>query len=505
MRNLDATGLTPEILARVAAVWDATDDRLAALVQVGVLDPTTDFRHLDLRGWELRGEDVRGFDFTGADLRQTGIEEALWDETTILAGAILDSPTSLVPSASARARTNAKLRKAQRARPAAPEGGYTKVRIPNLSDAELVDRIFVIDDPLALDNITSAAPPTDEWLTYEGRYEVGTSVTCAFAHRHKRGYVFRDEQGRHYLIGHECGAKHLGLGNWQSFTTGREQLEDRASSLRLIRDLADAFRRHRDWIAGLPQDPAIRAFDELRRQLVADLPELVAAATAATARSDGMLAIPVRVRDYAAEERRREREAQAREWYAGQTEAERMAFHAKGGRVPGVDRTPIITRGTYALGTLQGRSVFSSTPALSLGMRQLLPLIDRFLEMPRTPTTRKGLVEVTRNAKELVNRLLRAQASIDDATAFFEQGNLERVARWADAHGFEGRRYAIRSGHIEVEKADGGFRQSLARPPALKALDPAPFEALKAAVGRISDRVDKARLKKSGPRTATAY
>ncbi|WP_311274921.1 hypothetical protein [Methylobacterium sp. WCS2018Hpa-22] len=369
-----------------------------------------------------------------------------------------------------------------------------------MSDAELVDRIFVIDDPLSLDNITSAAPPTDEWLTYEGRYEVGTSVTCAFAHRHKRGYVFRDEQERRYLIGHECGAKHLGLGNWQSFTTGREQLEDRASSLRLIRDLADAFRLHRDWIARLPQDPSIRAFDDLRRQLVADVPELVAAATATTARSDGMLAIPVRVRDHAAEERRREREAQAREWYAGLTEAERKAFHARGGRVPGVDRSPIISKGTHALGTLQGRGVFSSTPALSLGMRQLLPLIDRFLEMPRTPDTRKGLVDVTRNAKELVNRLHRVQAFIDDAISFFEQSNLERVARWADTHGFDGRRFSIRSGHIEMEKVDGGFKQVLARPPALKLLDPAPFETLGATINRVSDRIAKARTRKSAQR-----
>lgn len=322
-------------------------------------------------------------------------------------------------------------------------------------------------------------------------------MTCAFAHRHKRGYVFRDEQERRYLIGHECGAKHLGLGNWQSFTAGREQLEDRASSLRVIRDLAEAFRLQRDWIAQLPENPAIRAFDALRRQIAADLPELSAAAKAVMARADGMLTIPVSLRDFAAEERRRVREAQAREWYGNQTDVERKAFHAKGGRVPGSDGTPIITRGTHALGTLQGRSVFSSTPAQSLVMRQLLPLIDRFLAEPTTPTTRKGLVEVTRNAKELVARLERTRAAVDDAVLFFERGNLENVARWADAHEFDGRRYSMRSGQIEMEKVDGGVLQNLTRPPALKALERAQFETLQGAIGRVSDRLLKARSRNS--------
>ncbi len=86
-------------------------------------------------------------------------------------------------------------------------------------------------------------------------------MTCSFGHRHKRGYVFRDEGDQRYLIGHECGAKHLGLGRWKTFAAGREKLEERASYLRLIRDLAQAFESQRDWIASLQKDSSVLATD----------------------------------------------------------------------------------------------------------------------------------------------------------------------------------------------------------------------------------------------------
>ena len=338
MKGLDTVGISSEALDRVAAVWEADSSDLATLVKAGGLDPSVDFRHRDLRGWPLGGEDIRGFDFTGSDLRSTGVETAVSDATTIMDGTILDPR--------ARERKPARRRAASipasfpESKAVAPEGRYTKVRVPSLTDAELIDRTFVISDPLGLENVRAAAPPYDQWLTYEGRYEVGTMVRCSFAHRHKRGYVFRDEEEQRYLIGHECGAKHLGLGNWQSFTAGRERLEERASYLRLIRDLADALRTERNWIAGLPRHPAVQAFDELRTDLRTHYRGLLEAVRPVIARSDGLLTVRLEARDYAAEERRRERELQVREWYAGLSESERAEFNRKGGHFPKVDRTP---------------------------------------------------------------------------------------------------------------------------------------------------------------------
>jgi hypothetical protein len=84
-------GYDDDVTAAVAAVWNARDSKLLTLVKAGGLDPRTDFRHCDLRGWPLAGEDVRGIDFTGSDMRMTGIFSALRDETTILDNIIFDS------------------------------------------------------------------------------------------------------------------------------------------------------------------------------------------------------------------------------------------------------------------------------------------------------------------------------------------------------------------------------------------------------------------------------
>jgi hypothetical protein len=489
MKNLDAIALSRENCERIAEVLLTQERGFSTLVRMAGLNPASDFRGRDLRGWPLADEDVRGFDFTGSDLRSTGIENSLQDATTILTDAKLDRPRK-------RAK---KVVPEQKGVP--PEGGYTKVRVPDLSDAELLERSFVIDEPNALENLTQGAPPTEQWLTYEGRYDIGGRVTCSFGHRHKRGYVFRDEGDRRYLIGHECGAKHLGLGRWKTFATGRERLEERASYLRMIRDLAQAFESQRDWIVSLQKDPSVLATDRLRSDLRARCPEAVDAARIAFGRSEGRLFVKATVRDHAAEERRRERELEAREWYAGLDADRRKEFHEKGGRAPSVDRSPLHRTETRSLGILQGRTLFMSGPGLAGGITHLLGLINRFLEMPYTPRSRRDLMEIARNAKELVSRLQRLRESVADTIEFFEQANLERFATWADRNSFDGLRFAARPGSISMEKIEGGPVLTLARSTQLRPLDPEPLSAIQAAVHGVSERAERAKRRKADPET----
>lgn len=102
MTDIDSlSGLDEEDVAAIAAVWNAPDAKLPALIRAGNLDPKKDFVGGDFRGWPLAGQDVRGIDFTGADLRGTEIEQAIRDETTILTNAIMDdvpSPNRRFPS-----------------------------------------------------------------------------------------------------------------------------------------------------------------------------------------------------------------------------------------------------------------------------------------------------------------------------------------------------------------------------------------------------------------------
>lgn len=476
MSALGATGLSSEALAKVAAVTSAPlASGLAKLVELGGLDPAIDFQRLDLRGWPLAGEDLRGFDFTGADLRGTGIERAVRDFTTILTGAKLDFAAADDWSSKGSRRV------------APPPGAYSKVRIPDLSDAELLEKSFVVSNPLMLPNVTKGAPPIDQWLTYEGRYDVGEPVTCAFAHRHKRGYVFRDEDERRYLVGNACGSKHLGLGNWRSFTKGREGLEDRAAYLRLIRDLGDAFRMNRDWIAELPTQPAVQAFEELRRQLWALAPEMVKAAKKIVSGSGGMLTIQQAHRDEGAEKRRLTRQLEELKYFQSLPEAERNRHLSRGGSEPKIDQTPIIKYATVPLGIISGSILFRpSATVAQLVHNEILPLIDAFLARPAMKTSRKELIDDTRSAKELVERLVRIQKSIQEASLFFEFGNLQRFARWADHNGFNGSRFSAQPSGLVISRGDRTPPVVIERADALRPLPAEPFEALQLAAGRAS-------------------
>lgn len=491
--DLGAIAAQSDVWDRIDAVLATGDDvSLPDLVRIAGLDPSSAFRGCDLRGLPLAGQDVRGFDFTGTDLRSTGIERAHMDETTVLDGALLDRVRARTP------RQTEQPSPPVRARPAPPEGGYTKVRVPDLTDAELLERTFVVDDPASLENLTAGAPPTDQWLTYEGRYDVGGRVTCAFGHRHKRGYVFRDEGERRFLFGHECGAKHLGLGRWQSFAAGRERLEERASYLRLIRDLAATFRAEREWISRLPTDPAIVAADHVRAQLRSACPTAVAAAQAAFARAGGAISVKVTVRDHAAEERRREREAKDRERYAALDESSRLAFHEKGGRAPTIDRTQLNRQEARALGTLRGRTLFGTAPALRNGLANQIGLVDAFLAIRVSPRSRQDLMGIARNAKELVSRLHRLRDAISDTIDFFEVDNLTRFAEWADRNSFDDRRFFARADCLTVERFDGGAIEAIQRPPQLRPFDSGPLERLQATVRGVSDRIERARRRREG-------
>lgn len=427
--------------SRIADVLGAAaETSIADLASIGGLNPASDFAHIDLRGWHLAGEDVRGFDFSGSDLRGTGIEQSLKDGTTILKGARLDRHALRVVN----------LARSQTQDPSPPPQSYTMVRIPNLSDAELLERNFVIRDPLSLNGLSYAPPPTDQWLTYEGRYDIEMYVTCAFGHRHKRGYAFRDELDARYLVGNSCGARHLGMGSWKVFAKGREMLEDRASHLRAVRDLRDLFARNRDWIAGLERDLSVRAFDMARSVLDGRHPALVGAVRAASHSDGGRVALVAQERDFGAEERAREAEAR----------------RAVEGSLPPSTERPMITRPVLRnAGVLRGRSVFT----IGLPLRQELVHLGRFVNAflsGQGVSTRRELVETTRNAKTLVRRILAVAEAIEDFEAFFNQTNLELFARWGDENRFDGCRFFSDPGRVSIRSDATGASFVLTPPPA---------------------------------------
>lgn len=75
------------MLETIRDVLDAETGEFRALAKAAALDPKVDFRNVELNGVPLADQDLSGFDFTGADLRDTGVERAKYNASTIFASA----------------------------------------------------------------------------------------------------------------------------------------------------------------------------------------------------------------------------------------------------------------------------------------------------------------------------------------------------------------------------------------------------------------------------------
>lgn len=487
MKRLDAIELRPEDIEKAASVLKSEATELVELMKVGGLNPAADLRGLVLCGWRLAGQDLRGFDLSGCDLRRTGIEAAVVDESTGLNGAILDPRAQKIFGFVTNVKPG---RRSPRAKP--PPGGYTKVRLPSLSDAEMLDHIFLIYSPSTLENVVQDAPPVDQWLTYEGRYEVGADVTCAFAHRHRKGYVFGDEIGRRYLIGHNCGAKHFGLGNWKTFTRGRQDLEDRAGYLRLIRDLEQSFASHRNWIASLSDSQSVVAYDQLKQDLRKKLGFLIQGVERIIARGEGRFILHREERDFNAEEREREKQEKAQREFDEKPPLDQESIVRRGGRRPVLVRVERYRRVPYEIGRLQGHSLFRDDVPLTIRIKQLVSLIDHFLARPPSPQNKKALVEISRNARTLVERLTGYSEEVAQAVAFFAPDHLENLARWADERRLGAARYVASADGLRVTPDDGTRALLIFRPPLLQSFDSRPISELASAImGRLEQAIEQ--------------
>jgi formylglycine-generating enzyme required for sulfatase activity len=118
---------------RIAAVLKAESDRLDHLVLATDLNPATDLRYGNWRGFDLADADLRGFNFTGADL--TG---ARFDNARI-AGAVFDRAVYDLPSLRKAADFDKFLKR---------EIGRPSARRPRLLNHRLKDFEVIRDTPL---------------------------------------------------------------------------------------------------------------------------------------------------------------------------------------------------------------------------------------------------------------------------------------------------------------------------------------------------------------------
>jgi UDP-3-O-[3-hydroxymyristoyl] N-acetylglucosamine deacetylase len=88
--------ISVEDSARIEHVRKSSRKAFSSLAEVAGLDPSVDFRFLDLSGVDFGGSDLRSYDFTGANLCGTNWTGATYNETTIISEALMHGAVGFV-------------------------------------------------------------------------------------------------------------------------------------------------------------------------------------------------------------------------------------------------------------------------------------------------------------------------------------------------------------------------------------------------------------------------
>lgn len=356
---------------------------------------------------------------------------------------------------------------------------YTRVIIPALTDEELLNHDFVVENPHLLPNLSEEEPPRDQDLTLVGRYRLGNRVRCVFGHPHMRGFAFRAQDGRHFLVGKICGVNVMGVEAWQEFDREQGGVEERAKYLRQIRTLQEALRRRRDWILRLRTSPPIQALTSVRNML-GHRRDLVEAIRMAFRVHDGRIDRIVKARNVQAEIQREERE---------QVEIDRFDALSPRARdeyllerdAPTITRGEIQQENRVEIGTLAGRPLFmahySSGHQIKIIIEQIDPLLALDTAVVPTPELRRLSVQ----ARTMLGNLLAIREEVEESIRFFARNNLEMLVLWANDRIYDDSSYAVGQDMLLIQDGKTGRDIQIARPPGLCPLDPEGFMELQAA------------------------
>ncbi len=155
-----------------------------------------------------------------------------------------------------------------------PKLAYTgKLNVRDYSDVELRTVKLSTDDPESLGKISSGPPRDDEDLEFVSQYTASETLICAFGHRHKRGFLLKDGEGSHHLIGKDCAAEHYGL-EWDHFVKSVATQMDRQRSLSWLHEISGRVLDARPKLEAVVSSPSVTAFDNLRVR-VKEMPTVI--------------------------------------------------------------------------------------------------------------------------------------------------------------------------------------------------------------------------------------
>jgi hypothetical protein len=344
----------------------------------------------------------------------------------------------------------------------------TRIHVDKLSDEHLLTAIIKTNDPMNLDGI-QIVPPADDCpdLWFEMNYEADKNAKCVFGHSHRKGIILRDAEGRRYPIGHTCGKGRYGL-DWNVLENAIDKIRDRKEYLIRLQNIGNAIKSEEEWLSELPKHPAIAALDRLRQTFRSDC-RMLFVECADLARGNGMMWADVDERDFAAEEQRRERDAERDAGLKTMTPAT-LAKHLKKFGVPGADKTPIYKKVPRSMGVLAGLPIFRGEPLkprIKDYVTQVRYMADTCLQLPNSG----DLPGVSKLATRTFNDLAAALNEINEAAMFFNYVDLARVVEWANKRGFDGLKFSVDGAALRVETEDEQSSVRIARP-----VDLAPIE-----------------------------
>jgi hypothetical protein len=260
----------------------------------------------------------------------------------------------------------------------------------------------------------------------------------------------------------------------------RQAQVDRRDYLIRLESLRAAINAQAEWLRALPNHAAVQAFDVLRQTLLKNAQPLCKAIR----QSNGMLEIDVAVRDFAAEERRREQDEQDKRNFAAKSHRERDV-HIKKWGVPVTRKGELFKHRKKNLGIVVGQPLFAGGPPLRVRIDAIVQMLFNFAaEAQASSISTSSLKEKSMWISGLLPRLTLLLADIRIAAQFFEYSALNRLVEWGNQMKFPGLTFAVASGELRID--DRGEQESrvVSRPPDLRTIDESPLVRIIAALGK---------------------
>jgi len=362
----------------------------------------------------------------------------------------------------------------------------------SIGDAALLQRSFTTDDPEGLPGLVLSVPGGDEQPTIEFSYDLTPAgavkrsfvrcVHCKYPN-HWRGYVMRAADGQRFLVGKDCGTKLYGA----HFTLIERTFSFERSRQQHLRRLTGARRAFPDClkaVASIKGHPALRGYQRCRSEMQASMRPLWSQLVAVATRGSGALTVVEKVRDYAAELRRAERQKSRNTELERLTQSARKALR-KEGRLPKDEDKPIYTTVEQPFGQLAGRAFFQvdQSPADVIA-RSHARLQRVFKEIEETKTDdipTKRLAFLVRELGEAVADIDRELDRLEALPAFFGRQNLDVVCAWASQREECDGTYKVAGNGIEWEIRYGDVAR-LDPPPGFAVPRPDGLEVFKLAL-----------------------